>query len=239
MAKHQFILLFAALFASLLAARADLVLEQQSSDTNATYDITLKLHADKMRMDQQDTKSNAFSVIIDLNTRDSITLMPSEKMFMKRSGVESQQQTEAEKVVAHGTNDMDKTPATPMNTGKTEKVDGYETEIYTWSGARGLTETLWVATNFPDYNAIRTDLAKIDRFNASGSHKNGQPEMSRLPGMVVKTQRKMKGQTAIITLLSAKAEPVDASLFELPADYSPWKSPVSLPTTNSATTPNK
>ena len=232
------IFILAALFAPLIAARADLVMEQQSSDTNTTYRITIKLHADQMRMDEQDGKGHAFSVIVDLNTRDSITLMPNEKMFLKRSGVESLQLMEAEIAASHGTNDMDNAPVAPVNTGKIEKVGGYDTKIYTWSGARSLTETLWVATNFPDYESIRTDLAKIDRFDASGPHKNAQPELNLLPGMVVKAKREMKGQTAIITLISAREEPVDASLFELPADYTPWKPPaVSL--TNSVTTPNK
>ena len=223
--------IFAAFFASLAGARADLVMEQQSRDATATNHITFKLHGDKMRMDQQADKGTGFSVIIDLNTRDSITLMPREKMFLKRSG--------AEKTASRGTNEMDQAPARPVNIGKTGKVGGYETEIYSWSGAQGVTETLWVATNFPSYISIRTELARIDRFDAAGSHKNAQPELSLLPGMVVRTERMVKGQTTTITLVSAKVEPVDPSLFELPADYSPRKPPASPQKTNSTMAPNR
>ena len=231
--------IFAAFFASLAGARADLVMEQQSRDATATNHITFKLHGDKMRMDQQADKGTGFSVIIDLNTRDSITLMPREKTFLKRSGAESQQQMEAERKASHGINEMDQAPARPVNTGKTGKVGGYETEIYSWSGAQGVTETLWVATNFPSYISIRTELARIDRFDAAGSHKNAQPELSLLPGMVVRTERMVKGQTTTITLVSAKVEPVDPSLFELPADYSPRKPPASPQKTNSTMAPNR
>jgi len=33
----------------------------------------------------------------------------------------------------------------PMDTGKSEKVGAYDTEIYTWSGVNGATATFWVA----------------------------------------------------------------------------------------------
>jgi hypothetical protein len=235
----QAVFSFAVFFASLVAARADLVMEQQTSETNATTHITLKLHGDKMRMDQQIGKNPAFIVIIDLNTRDSITLLPREKQFLKRSGLEIQQQMEAERKASHGTNEMDNPPARAVDTGQSAMVDGYGTEIFKWSGAHGLTETLWVATNYPDYESIRIELAKIDRFDASGPHKNGQPELSLLPGMVIKAETAARGRKVTTTLLSAKAEPVDASLFELPADYSPRKTPASPRKTNSVLTPIK
>ena len=230
------IFISAILFASLAGAQADLVMEQQSGGTNVTDFIILKVHDDKMRMDQRDRDGYVFSVIIDLNTRDSITLFPRGKMFLRRSGAEIRQQMEAETTASHGTNDMDKPPARAADTGKTAKVGGYDTEIYTWSGPNGLTETLWVATNFPDYNSIRMELAKLDRFDASGPHKGAQPELSLLPGMVVKAEKVAGGHEVNITLVSAKVEPVDAALFELPADYTPWKPPV-VQLTNAVTTP--
>jgi hypothetical protein len=232
---NRFILLV--LFFPSIAARADLVMEQQFGDTNGTGHVVLKLHADKMRMDQQDIKSNTFSVIVDLNTRDSITLLATNKMFLKRSGAEIRRLMETAKKAA-ATNDLNLPPARAVDSGKAETVDGYDTEIYTWSGAHGVNETLWVATNFPNYAAIRNELARIDQFNRTGPHENAQPELSPLPGMVIKTQSTANGKTGTVTLVSAKAEPVDASLFELPADYVPWKSSVSQ-TNNTVTTTGK
>jgi hypothetical protein len=233
------IFIAAAIFAPFVAARADLVMEQESGGTNITDHVTVKLHGDKMRMDQRTDKGRGFSVIVDLTTRDSITLMPNEKMFLKRSGAESRQQMEAERTAAHGTNDMDNPPAPPVNTGLTAKVDGYDTEIYKWSGTGGVTETLWVATNFPDYSTIQADLARIDRFNASGAHRNAQPELGLLPGMVVKTEKTANGRKVTISLVSAKVEPVATSLFELPSDYSEWKPTAPPQATNAVPTPKR
>jgi len=221
----KFILILAALIASLAAARADLVMEQQSATATVTNWITMKVHGGKMRMDQRDSDGYTFSVIIDLDTRDSLTLFPRGKTFLKRSGAEIRQQMEAETKASHGTNELDHLPARAVDTGTTAKVGGFDTEIYKWSGPNGLTETLWVATNFPDYEPIRPELAKLDLFDASGPHKGAQPELSLLPGMVVKAEKTANGHSVNVTLISAGIEPVSASLFEMPADYTPWKPP--------------
>lgn len=211
-----------ALWFSTAALRADLILEQQTGDTNRTHVAILKLHGEKMRLDQPD---NGISVIIDLKTRDSITLLTSNRTYLRKFGSEVRWEMEEERKLTHDTNQLDAPPALPVDTGKSEIVKDRPTEIYTWAGANGETETLWVATNFPNYGAIRVELAKLDRFDAAGPHRNAQPELSRLPGMVIKSERAIKGRTAITTLVSVKVQPVDASLFELPADYSPWKRP--------------
>jgi hypothetical protein len=224
------IFIFAALFAPLVAARADLVMEQQSGSATATDRIALKVHGDMMRMDQRDKDGYVFSVIIDLNTRDSLTLFPQGKSFLKRSGAEIREQMDAERKSPHGTNEMSDTPGRAVDTGTTAKVGGYDTEIYTWSGPNGLIETLWVATNFPDYESIRPELAKLDQFDASGPHKDAQPKLSLLPGMVLKAEKAAGGRKVTTTLISARVEPVDAALFELPADYSPWKPPTIMVT---------
>lgn len=235
MTQHISVML--ALFFSAITLRADLVLEQQFGDTNVVGHFILKLHGNKMRLDQQDTRSNDFSVIIDLNTRDSYTLVPQTKSYRTRSGATIRQEMAAA-TTADATNDMNLPPTRPVATGKAEKVDGYDTEIYTWSGAHGVSETLWVATNFPHYDSIRNELAKLDQFNTTGPHKNAQPELSPLSGMVIKARTTANGKKAIITLVSVKEEPVDASLFELPADYVPWQPPV-MQATNPVTPPDK
>ncbi|HEX5397927.1 MAG TPA: DUF4412 domain-containing protein, partial [Verrucomicrobiae bacterium] len=188
MPRRRFVLSFVALFFSALLARGDLVMEQAISGTNGTSYVTLKLHAGKMRMDERKYDGYHFSAIVDLNTRDSLTLFPIGKTFLKRSGATARMQIESEIAASPGTNEMNDAPAAPVDTGQSDKVNGYDTEIYNWSGANGLTETLWVATNFPDYAAIRTNLAQIDAFNDSGAHRNAQPPASLLPGMVVKAR---------------------------------------------------
>jgi hypothetical protein len=205
-----------------LALRADLVLEQQVTDTNHTQTCILKLHGDKMRMDQPD---NGFSVIADLKKHDTTTLLTSNKLYLFKFGSELRWEMEQEKKINHGTNDMDNPPARPVDTGKTEVVHGLTTEIYAWSGAHGMTETLWVATNFPGYDAIRAELSKLDHFNETGLHRNGQPQLSLLPGMVIKSETVAKGRKATTTLVSVRVEPVADSLFQVPPGYSMWKTP--------------
>lgn len=238
MFKRRFVPLLAVFFASVLLARGDLVMEQAISDTNGVSRVTIKLHAGKMRMDERDPDGYFFSAIVDLNTRDSLTLFPIGKTFLKRSGAEARKQMEASIAASHGTNQLDKTPVPPSDTDQSAEVNGYDTKIYQWSGANGCTEILWVATNFPDYAAIRTNLAQIDQFNAAGSHRNAQPVASLLPGMIVRTVRQAGGFAATNNLVSAVAEPVDASLFELPAGYSPWEPPKVM-VTNAIPSPRK
>lgn len=213
------------IFLSTFALRADLVLEQQASDADHTQRTILKLHGDKMRMDEP---GENFSVIVDLDTRDSITLFTNIKKYLKRSGVEIRQQMEKEKQ-AGNTNDLTAPPAPAVDTGKSDTVNGLNTEIYTWTGANGLVETLWVATNFPNYDAIKPELVKLDKFNATGPHPNAQPQLSRLPGMVIKSESMFKGHKATTTLVLVKLEPVASSLFELPPDYTLYQFPEKRP----------
>ena len=81
-------------FFSGFAMRADLVLEQQASDTNRTRTAILKLHGDKMRLDQPD---DAMSIIVDLKTRDSLTLLTTNKIFLRKFGSEIRWEMEQEK----------------------------------------------------------------------------------------------------------------------------------------------
>jgi hypothetical protein len=164
-------------------------------------------------------------VIIDLNTRDSFTLLTTNQTYLQKFGSEVRWEMEEERKRNHHTNELDAPPVPPVATGQTEIVNDRPAAVYKWSGANGETETLWVATNFPNYDAIRGELAKLDRFNAAGPHRNAQPELARLPGMVIKRERVSKGHQATTTLVSVKVEPVEASLFALPAGYAPWKRP--------------
>ena len=210
---------------SITALRADLVLEQQMSYSNQTATAIMKIHGNKMRMDQKD---NGMSVIVDLKTRDSLTLLTN-NTYMDKLGSEVRWEMQEEKKYSHGTNEMDRPAAPAVDTGRSEVVNGTATKIFTWSGANGRTEMLWVATNFPNYDAIRTELFKLDAFNDSGPHRNAQPALSPLPGMVVKSESALKGQTVTITLVSVKLEPVDPSIFERPANYTRWTAPGKKP----------
>lgn len=212
-------LIFFAFLLSALVTRGDLVLTQSLITNDGTNPIIFRLHGDQMRMDQP---KDRFAVIVDLKTRDSITLFTNIKKYLKRSGAEIQQQMATNKNTG-ATNDLFRPAAQPVATGRSQIVNGYGTEIYLWSGAKGVSQTLWVATNYPHFDALKVELAKLDQFNAAGPHPNAQPPLSSLPGMVMKSEELSGSRQSITTLVSARLQSVDASIFELPADYAVWQ----------------
>ena len=233
---HKYLFVCLILLGSLTASRADLTLQQKADDGKHVRDLTTKIHGDKMRLDvTRDT--NTLNIIIDMATRDSMTLVPETKTYVKRSGAELRAQAEARKKTA-GTNapDMDTPSAAAVDTGKAETIGGLDTEIYTWAGGHNLKETLWVAKDFPNYKLIQAELAKVDAYNRAGAHRNAQPEMSLLPGMVVRMEIIADDQKGTNTLVAATVEPLDASLFELPPDYTLEK-PLPRPALKAPTTP--
>ena len=214
------------IFLSAISLRADLVMERQTEDGTHTRTSVMKLHGDKLRIDQVDS---GISVVVDLKTRDSDTLFTRSKEYMQKSGAEVQRQMDEEKKTSHGTNEMDALPAPAVDTGRTDTVGGTPAKVYTWSGPYGLVENLWVAINYPNYAAIQAELAKMDAFDAAGPHRNGQPALSQLPGMVLKAEVIYKDKKITTTLVSARLEPVDNSLFEIPAGFTRWKPPEKKP----------
>jgi len=218
------------LLLSVTALRADFVLEQQaeseSGGTNQLHAFTVKIHDHLMRMDQP---TENVSVLVNLSTHDSTTLLPKDKAYLKRFGNDIRWEVQEEKKYTQGTNAMDAAPAPAVDTGKSETVNGMRAEIYSWTGAKGITETLWVATNFPNFAAIKTELAKLDAFNDTGLHRNAQPALALLPGMVLKSVTVSKTRHLTTMLKAAKVEPVDPAIFNLPDDYKPYKPPETKP----------
>jgi hypothetical protein len=163
------------------------------------------------------------SSIMDLSTGDSVTLMHAQKMAMKVSGAQTKQMMEMMKKqtgVGDGKTDAPK----PTATGKTEKVGAFNAEIYTWAG-NGMTQTLWVSKDFPDFAKIKPQLDKVNQSAAGGMARGMAPDQSTLPGMVVKSQMEMAGMKITTTILSVKEEPVDAAVFEAPKDYKEMAQP--------------
>jgi hypothetical protein len=194
-------------------ARADLVMQQQITVTTNNSVATMKVKGSKVRLDLYAGQPRAISTITDLKTGDAITLLHSQKMFVKTSGATTPANPASNGVTA---NPAPKPPV-PRATGQTQKVGDYNTELYTWSNSRGITGTAWVAKNYPDYAGIRTDLARLDK--AADANDSTDPELSALPGMVVRSQVTGGGQTITVALISAKEESVDESLLQIPANY--------------------
>ena len=215
--------LFLALAFTTAAARADLILEQSmEGGPMATSNITIKIKGDKIRVDMPGGPIGAMSTIMDVNTGDSTSLIHAQKMAMTVSGAQTKAMMEMMGKQAGANPEAAAPKLTP--TGKTEKVGPYQTEIYTWSGS-GATQTLWVAKDFPNYSELKDELAKINKSAAAGFAKGMQPDMSTLPGMVVKTVSEANGMKVTSTLVSVKQDPVEAAAFEVPKDYQTMAQP--------------
>jgi len=178
---------------------------------------TMKVKGTKMRMDLYAGQPLAQSIITDLNTGEVLTLMHGQKLYLKTAGGPMHRTKEASRSAPS-------TVARP--TGKTQKVGDYDTELYTWSNARGISGTAWVAKNFPDYARIRADLAVLDQ--TSESDNDTTPALGSLPGMVVRSQVAGGGQTITLALISAKETTLDASAFGIPRDYKELPKPKPL-----------
>ena len=230
------VLSFIAVISAAASARADLVMHQQADFgiPGQLIGITFKIHGDKVRQDLVGLGSGDMSLIKDAATGNSVALMPQQKLFTKPA------------TKARDAQNPDATLAKPLDTGRADSVGGYDAEIFTWAADRklwndtnGMIETMWVAKDYTNFDKIKADLATLDRANVSFPGKGMQPEVSALPGMVVKSRLIVKlgdaVQTVNITLLSAKEEPVDPSVFEVPGDYKEWIPPQS--TNQASTTP--
>ncbi|HUA68457.1 MAG TPA: DUF4412 domain-containing protein [Candidatus Saccharimonadales bacterium] len=203
-----------ALALSLVAARADLVLKQNIESSMLNGTITTQIKGDKIRVDIPSSPQGSMSTIMDLSSGDSVTLLHQQKTAMKFPGTEVKQMVENMK--AAGTNAP---PPQFHDTGKAEKVGEYDTEVYSWSSPDGVNQTVWVAKNFPDYAQIKVQMDKLNDSQVAQLTRGTAPDVGALPGMVVKTQMEMNGQKITSTLVSAKEEPVDASIFQTPKDY--------------------
>jgi thiol-disulfide isomerase/thioredoxin len=169
----------------------------------------------------------SMSTIADLNTGDTVMLMHKHKAAAKISGAQLKEQMAAvkkqvEKAAVAGS-------AKPQATGKTEKVGDYNPEIYTWASTNGMKMTLWVAKDFPNYKQIQEQLKKLSELSPFGMGKSMGPDENTLPGMVVKREMESLGQKITTTLISAKEEPVDLAVFEVPKDYTDMTQPETTP----------
>ena len=218
--------LFALTFAQIVAC-ADLVIRDKVEYRGGGYwadeDNTIRIKSDKLRVDTVhsmpgSTNSGVTSVITDSRSGDSITLldMYGQKWAVKTSGAQMKQ------IMADAADKT--TPLPPQNSGQTAMVGGYQTEIYIQTNFNGVSTKLWVAKDFPNCKLINGQLAELHGLGATVKNL----DLATLPGMVMKSETEMGGKHAHVvttTVLSAKEEPVDASVFVVPNDYQPMDAP--------------
>lgn len=202
-------LIFLALVFAVFGVRADLVMELNFAGPKIK--VIVKIKEDKIRYDiLPDGGYGNTSRIADLKTGDDFNLDYPAKRIIKNSSTLPNQTNAAAKIVWPNFQD----------TGKAEDVNGYKAEIYNGTNSDGLTETLWVAKDFPNFENIKHDLAKLDRLDIG----KWVPEFGSLSGMPVKLQTpfSQSGTSLPFTLISAKEEPIGASIYDAPTNFHNW-----------------
>lgn len=234
--------IFLVLISTVIAARAGMVIQELNvvtlNKTNQSFTVTKKIQGDKIRVDMDGGPQAGTSMILDANTCDEYVLTSKHKSFGKHSGAKEKELRGKKKSQPGNSNTAAAVLIEPLDTGKSEKVGVYDTEIYTCSGVNGVTLTYWVAKDFPDYEKINSTIEKLGE-SAGLARINA---LTALPGMVVKSQSVLKldasALTNTTTLILVKEESFDASVFEVPNDYTDTTPPARRQRTNPVAPPN-
>lgn len=230
-------LLLAALAFAPMVVRGDFVIRQKTESKAGFYlqeeDRTTRIQGGKARVDTVysmtgttnngvvasmpgRTSNSVISVIKDLRTGDSITLMElyGQKWAVKTSGASTRKMAADEMAKLAGK----AKPPSPQPLDKTSTVGGRQTEIYNWTNINGVSMKLWIAKDFPNYKEIMGQLENLYGPDTTKGWLRLDP--ATLPGMVMKIEMLASGTNlTTTTLISAAEEPVDASVFVIPKEY--------------------
>ena len=197
-----------------LRASGDLVVVEQSVvSRHQPQTITVKTKGDKCRIDYTDR----LSYIYNLATGDSIRVDHSLKTFVKVSASQLQALKKALEVEGGATTAK---PPKIVDTGKSEKLNGYDAEIYT-AQTPAATYTFWVVKDYPGYAALNEEIKKIQaQDDVLGQMSDLSLELPNFDGMLIQSEKlSSSGQLTAITLVSAKIRQVDDVEFQPPAGY--------------------
>lgn len=207
-------------------ARADLVIEENVESGGQTQDMIVKIKGDKIRTDMN---SGQVSTITDTSTGDIITIMHAQKSYMKMDSKKMKELMEKARAMQSGTNSPAPNQEKPkvVDTGKKEKINGYDTEIYT-AETPTMKFKYWVAKDFPNADSVQQQMKKMQANMLEKLGPNAAvsvPDMQSMKGLPLKTEVETDGKTITTTLTSVKEETVDASALTVPADYNEIKMP--------------
>ncbi|HEX8312418.1 MAG TPA: DUF4412 domain-containing protein [Chthoniobacteraceae bacterium] len=206
------------LLASASLLHADYVVVQKVDGGMQSGEMTIKIKDGKARVDM----APQISTISDSGSGDVITLMHTQKQFMRIPAAQTKALVEQMQKLS-GTKAQAVAPKLTA-TGRKEKVGEYECEVYAWS-AGGMTVNYWLADKFPDYSKVQAALESTQNAGLTSMMSGMMPRSSEFPGMAVKTEMSVAGQKVTTTLVSVKEQEVDPVVFELPKDYKEMATP--------------
>lgn len=204
-----------------LTAHADLVITQKIEGAGQSGLMTMKIKGDKVRSDV----TAEVSTITDAKSGDVTTLMHSQKNYMVISASSAKALMEkAGKSMAQASPGTSPVAGKLMPTGKKEKVNGYDTDIYT-SSVGGMKITYWIAPTYPNWKKVLDSMMVFQRGGLSAMTKSMMPGASDFNGMPIKTEVDLGGQKITTTLDAVKEEPVADTEFQVPVGYTEMKMP--------------
>ncbi len=190
-------------------ARADLTIVQQVDGGGEQGEMTIKIKESKTRSDL----AQPVSMITDSATGDTIILQHNRKTFTRVPASQTKALTD-KLVEAQKGHDAPKL----TDTGKSEVVNGYKTEIFTWTvGSMNL--RFWVAKDYPNAAVIQKQLDQLQQGGLSQVSGMMMPKAGQLPGVRLRTELGFPGHKVTTTITSIKEDPVDAALFTPPKEY--------------------
>ena len=197
--------------------RADLTLIQKVDAAGTTGEMMIKFKGDKVRIDP----APDLSIITDSKTGDTVTLMHAEKKAMRISGDKMKAAAEMVKKFTAASPTEQKAKLTPL--GRKETVNGMPSEVFTADAAVGKA-TYYIAMNYPDGPAIIQEM-KAAQPSALANSGTNIPDFRNLPGVPVKIEMDTARGHVVMTLVSAKRDPIPNSVFDVPANYTDMKMP--------------
>jgi hypothetical protein len=213
----MFRIAFFLLLAVTTSLRADLALIQKVEAPGTTGEMTIKFKGDRVRIDP----APELSIITDSKTGDTVTLMHGEKKAMRISGDKMKAAAEMVKKFTAATPAEQKAKLTPL--GRKETVNGMPTEVFTADTSVGKA-TYYIAMNYPDGPAIIQEM-KAAQPSALANSGTNIPDFRDLPGVPVKIEMDTARGHVVMTLISAKRDPIPNSVFDIPANYTDMKMP--------------
>jgi hypothetical protein len=198
-----------------ISARADFTIVQKVEAKGSANEITLKLKGDKVRMEA----TPRMTMIVDGKTGDTITLMNSQKKFVRISGDKAKAIAELAAKYGGGTAEKPKLTAT----GKKMTINGYEAEEYVGE-TKLFKASYWIAPDFPDSAAIMKQLQAVIPA-AWNDLAKGMMDYRDLPGFPLRTQVKTEEGEITSTVTAIKRDALNDSEFSVPSDFQEVKIP--------------
>jgi hypothetical protein len=200
---HNILLNLVALSGLIHYAQADLVLVQETTVGEIKTRTTMSIKGDQLRTDS----GTETSVIMNTATGDMTTLVHEQKMVMTMNT------KNLPTALPPGAKPIEITPPKVTATGKKEKIDGYECEIYTIE-SMGTVVKMWMTKDYPNLDKLKKQLEALTKMGNPGA-----PKAQEIPGMMIKSENEQGGLKFTTHLVSLEEKAVNDSIFKAPADY--------------------